>query len=238
VLQRHAGDLPGKKQDLAKVRKEVDAFPKYARAYKLKAATSRCLDQIERRGLISSAGNALAFTHPYYRSAAETAFRLPTSSGGVRALALIRRGLFCLTPRTSRATARNLIWLNTVLGERVRSGLVKRAIGGLRSIFPGTRDLCFKFLVFNFDQLTREQQGKLAGWAREMVNTSFSHVEWNKGEAWLTPRSVQPRPALKTAESIAPIDALAALEEKEAVKLRRRICLLGRHFGFLLMTRR
>jgi Family of unknown function (DUF5996) len=217
VLHRHAGDLPGKKQDLAKLRNKPDDFPEYATVYKLKATTRRCLDQIERRGFISSAGNELAFTHPYYRSAAETALRRPTSSGGMRALALIRGGLFCLTPRTSRATARNLIWLNTVLGERVRAGIVKCAIGGLRSIFPGTRDLCFKFLVFNFEQLTREQQGELAGWARGMVNTSFSHVEWNKGEAWLTPRSVQSRPALKAAESIAPIDVLAALEKKEAV---------------------
>ena len=217
VLQRHAGDLPGKKQKLARMRKEADAFPKYATTYKLKATTRRCLDQIERRGFISSAGNALAFTHPYYRSAAETALRRPTSSGGIRALALIRGGLFCLTPRTSRATARNLISLNTVLGDAVKAGIVKCAIGGLRSIFPGTRDLCFKFLVLNFEQLTRQQQGELARWARDMVNTSFSHVEWNKGEAWLTPRSVQSKPALTAAESIAPLDALAALDKKEAV---------------------
>ena len=219
VLQRDDGDLPGKKQKLARIRRKSDAFPKYATTYKLKATTQRCLDQIERRGFISSAGNALGFTHPYYRSAAETALRRPTSSGGIQALALIRGGLFCLTPRTSRATARNLIWLNSILGDALKAQIVKCAIGGLNSIFPGTRDLCFTFLVFNFEQLTREQQGKLASWAREMVNTSFEHVEWNKGEAWLTSPSVQLKPALKAAESIAPLDALAALDDEEAVTL-------------------
>jgi hypothetical protein len=217
MLQRQGGDLPGKKQNLARLQKRPNAFPKYATNYKLKATTKRCLDQMERRGFIASTGSALAFTHPYYRSAAETALRNPTSSGGERILVLIKGGLFCLTPCTSRGTARNLIWLNTILGDALKPQIVKCAIGGVKSIFPGTRDLCFRFLVFNFEQLTREQQGKLTDWAREMVNTSFEHVEWNKGEAWLTAPSVRSKRALKAAESIAPLEALAALDEQAAV---------------------
>ena len=217
MLHRQGGDLPGKEQNLARIQKKPDAFPKYATTHKLRTTTKRCLDQIERRGFIASTGNALAFTHPYYRSAAETALQNPTSSGGERILALISGGLFCLTPRTSRATARNLIWLNTILGDALKPQLIKCAIEGMKSIFPGTRDLCFRFLVYNFEELAREQQRKLADWAREMVNTSFEHVEWNNGEAWLTAPSVRSKRALKAAESIAPLEALTALDEKAAV---------------------
>jgi hypothetical protein len=216
VLRRHTGDLPGKIRDMTRFPRESAPFPKYLTAYKPTEKTRRCLDQMERRGFIFSVGKALGFTHPYYRSAAETALRRPTSSGGIQALALIRGGLFCLTPRTSRATARNLITLNSVLGDALRAQIVECAIEGLNSIFPGTRDLCFKFLVFNFEQLTREQQDELADWARIMANTSFGHVEWKEGEAWLTSSAGQSKPALKAAESIASLDAVAALDDKEA----------------------
>jgi hypothetical protein len=49
-----------------------------------------------------------------------------------------------------------------------------------------------------------------------MANTSFGHVEWKEGEAWLTSSAGQSKPALKAAESIASLDAVAALDDKEA----------------------
>jgi hypothetical protein len=57
--------------------------------------------------------NSFGFSHAYYRAAAETVLRLDTLGSRERTMRFARRGLFCASAVTSRASARNLEWLFT-----------------------------------------------------------------------------------------------------------------------------
>lgn len=146
------------------------------------------LDSLERRRMIEVGSNqVVAFTHPFYRSAAEALLESPTRQAAAKATTKVKRGLFCLAPATSRATARNLDWVFERLAQRqdARDALIDHAIAGLSSYFPSTRDLCFRFLVQRLAALPRAKRAELPRWVSAVTSVSLDDLEWVNGEARL-----------------------------------------------------
>lgn len=167
--------------------------PVYEKEPKLDREAEITLDQLERRCFVEVAPRALiTFTHPFYRAAAESVLSNPTSLVSVLVLRLVERGLFCLAAPTSRATARNLDLIYEVLEGRSdsRDSLIECAVAGLQSIFPGTRDLCFSFLLRQLEALTPEQRSKFPSWVNAATAVSLDDIEWQDGEARLPSGSV------------------------------------------------
>lgn len=162
--------------------------PAYDELPELAAADRSGLDDLERRRLITiDMQPTVGFAHPFYRAAAETLLDTPTHHAAQAIGHALRRGLFCLSPQTSRATARNLDWIFDRLEGRPteRELLVEQAIEGLRSFFPATRDLCFGFLVNRLVDLPVETQRKLPRWISSVTSVTLDDLEWSEGEAHL-----------------------------------------------------
>jgi hypothetical protein len=130
---------------------------------------------------------SIGFAHPFYRAAAETLLDTPTYHTARSVGQALERGLFCLSSQTSRATARNLDWIYERLKTRPveQAALVTHAIEGLRSFFPATRDLCFRFLLHRLPHLTVEQQNNLPSWIGSLTSVTLDLLEWRDGEAHL-----------------------------------------------------
>ena len=162
--------------------------PAYDEPPELALADQTGLDDLERRRLVKiDAQPTVGFAHPFYRAAAETLLEAPTHHTAQAIDHALRRGLFCLSPQTSRATARNLDWIFERLQARptARASLVEQSIEGLRSFFPATRDLCFNFLVNRLPDLSTETQQELPRWISAVTSVTLDDLEWSAGEAHL-----------------------------------------------------
>lgn len=162
--------------------------PAYDEPPELAAADRSGLDALERRRLITiDAKPTIGFAHAFYQAAAETLLSAPTHHAAQAIGYAIRRGLFCLSPQTSRATARNLDWIFDRLSGRPaeRDALIANAIEGLRSFFPATRDLCFRFLLNHLSELAAEQQQMLPQWISSVTSVTLDDLEWSDGQAHL-----------------------------------------------------
>jgi hypothetical protein len=162
--------------------------PAYDEPPELAIADQTGLDYLERRRLVTiDATPTVGFAHPFYRAAAETLLKSPTHHAAHAIGHAVGRGLFCQSPQTSRATARNLDWIFERLQARpaARAALVEQAIEGLRSFFPATRDLCFGFLVNRLSDLPIETQRELPRWIRSVMSVKLGDLEWRDDEAHL-----------------------------------------------------
>jgi hypothetical protein len=52
--------------------------------------------------------------------------------------------------------------------------------------YPGTRDLCWRFLTAQFDQLPSKTRSNLPQWLRNAYSTELDDLVWKDGEAWIT----------------------------------------------------
>ncbi|MDX8501923.1 hypothetical protein RFM99_26360 [Mesorhizobium sp. VK4C] len=186
--------LPGKSSTTGRVLTiggppvPIPTAPAYDEPPELAAADRTGLDALERRRLITiGEKSTISFAHPFYRAAAETLLEAPTYHAAQAIGNALRRGLFCLSPTTSRATARNLGWIFDRLNAspKERAALVTQAIDGLRSFFPATRDLCFRFLLTRLSDLAAEQQEELPDWIKSVTSITLDDLEWSDGEAHL-----------------------------------------------------
>lgn len=146
------------------------------------------LDKLERRRIIEvDAGGQVAFTHPFYRSAAEAMLGKLTWNTSAKIVTALERGLFCLAPSTSRATARNFDWVYDKLAShpKAQAMLVDCAVSGLSSYFPSTRDLCFTFLLHHLPQFPHDRQTELPQWVSAVTTVSLESLEWINGDARL-----------------------------------------------------
>lgn len=162
--------------------------PAYDEPPELAVADQAGLDDLERRRLVTiDAKPTVGFAHPFYRAAAETLLEAPTHHAAQAIGHAIQRGLFCMSPQTSRATARNLDWIFDRLQARptARWSLVEQATEGLSSFFPATRDLCFGFLVNRLSDLPAETQLELPRWISSVTSVTLHDLEWSDGEAHL-----------------------------------------------------
>ncbi|MET3519111.1 hypothetical protein [Mesorhizobium abyssinicae] len=160
--------------------------PAYETPPQLLAADRIGLDALERQRLVTvDARNCAGFAHPFYRAAAESLLNAPTQFAAQAIATAVERGLFCLSSSTSRATARNLDWIFDKLETRPveREQLVASAISGLKSFYPATRDLCFRFLVNHLPALPPGYERKLPVWIGHVTSVTLAKLEWMDGEA-------------------------------------------------------
>jgi hypothetical protein len=163
-------------------------LPAYEGSISLSAAMQDDLDTLERRRMIATdADRRFGFTHPFYRAAAELLLRDPTRRAADNMLAIHERALFSRAPRTSRAAARNLDWLldYTEKHPGLSDALFRRAEAGLQSLFPTTRDLCFEFILRNFDRAERVLDEGIAHAANSVASIDLESLDWFGGQAML-----------------------------------------------------
>lgn len=146
------------------------------------------LGKLERRQIVKvDAGDRVAFTHPFYRSAAESILGKPTRQIALKIVTALERGLFCLAPPTSRASSRNFDWVYDQLATqpKAQAELVDCAVSGLKSYFPSTRDFCFTFLLRRLTELPHDRQMELSQWVSAVTFVSLESLEWVNGDARL-----------------------------------------------------
>lgn len=162
-------------------------YPQYEKEVCLTPEIRHALDLLEKRHFLQHGVDGLRFTHAFYRAAAESLLSPATTNTASEAIRVLNRALFSLGPLTSRAAARSLTWLLQQLRDwpEQLNLLFKAAIGGLRSIFPATRDLCFLFLVKNEEVLPVKHAERLADWINSAVTIDIHDLEWRDGEAWV-----------------------------------------------------
>lgn len=162
--------------------------PSYERPPELATTERDALEVLERRRMLSiDADPAVSLAHPFYRAAAESLLDAPTENLAGSAVRALGRGLFCLSPITSRATARNLDWAFDKLTSRpeARSALLGRAVDGLNSFYPATRDLCFWFLIRRLGELPEKMRHDLPTWVSRVTSVRLADLEWTDGQAHL-----------------------------------------------------
>lgn len=198
IVDGAQGAAPGKVRNLVRLMGRSDAgservAPTYREAPKLSAGASASVEMLENRRILTTDERGhLQLSHGYYRAAALGLLRRPASATADRHLALFKRALFSLSPRVSRAAARNLPRVYAALPDTSRSALIALARDGLTSVFPGTRDLCWRFLIERFDALPRGVQQDLPQWLNNAYSTELDDIEWHEGEAWIATERFAP----------------------------------------------
>lgn len=160
--------------------------PCYDKEYTLSEVHQSQLDDLEKRNIINIDDNGtIRITHAFYQSAAELTLENPSARLAQKIINITERGLRTITPITSRSTARNLHWVYTYLGKRLKQQeeLLKLAESGLKSFFPATRDLCFDFLLNPKVSLNDGMQKDLQEWVNRVSFHSLDNITWVNGEA-------------------------------------------------------
>lgn len=153
--------------------------PNYAPPPVLSQQAVDSLEHLELRRIVVDSGRRYTFSHPFYRASAESLLDAATNKSMAAAIAFVDRALFTISPNTAKAAATNLAWVYRNLGtQEGKEGLIAVAIGGLRSIFPMVRDICFQFLVRRLSALPVERQREISSWVRAVTSTELSYVEW------------------------------------------------------------
>lgn len=191
VIEGEARGRPGQIRRMFRVtevssRRRAPVFPVYATEPSLSEANARRLEALENRRILIRSDGRLQISHGFYRAAALGLLTRPSPTTTARHLESYQRGLFSLDPKTSRASARNLARIWSALPEEGRPRLVALAVEGLSAMFPGTRDLCWRFLISHFDQLSEKARSDLPQWLRNTYSTELDDVVWKDGEAWIT----------------------------------------------------
>ena len=162
------------------------AKPGYDSPPSLSSNQSERLDFLERLQVVEvDPEEYVGFTHPFYRAAAESLVEGATHRAAVRIASTMQRGLFCMSPVVTQGTAKNLDLAFQRLASRptAQTALVNHAIDGLKSYFPATRDLCFRFLVRKHAELPESLQSDLLQWTKVVAATDLELLEWTEGHA-------------------------------------------------------
>jgi hypothetical protein len=158
--------------------------PAYELSPQLSNGDQEVLEKLELRRIIEwFEQERLSFSHPFYRAAAETLFTGATRRSVKIILTLLERGIFSLSPITSRAAALNIGWIHERLTtDTDKLALIQLAINALDSSYPSTRDICFGFLIHQLPNLSAELRDNLPTWVNKVTWASLSLVEWIDGE--------------------------------------------------------
>ncbi len=163
-------------------------YPDYKSPPATDADTRSDLDALERLHVLEAGqGVAVAFSHPFYREAIAATLLNPTGVAAETIMKLHRRALFAKRASTSRAAAGNLDLLLHVMSSRPdgRRLVFARAVEGLSSYFPTTRDLCFDFLASNLAEATDATAQPVVDWLHRVTRVDLDELEWRHGEAVL-----------------------------------------------------
>lgn len=157
----------------------------YDPEYQLTNVDDQLIEKLEFRKILNiKKSKNLIFSHPFYRSAAEYLVQKNSARKEYEIIDLVSKGIFCLSSKTSRATARNLDWIFYILKESEnQKALVELAIKALKSSFPSTRDIAFQFLINNYKNLPTDIEKKLDIWSYHVSNYDLlDNAVWVKGE--------------------------------------------------------
>ena len=157
----------------------------YDPEYQLTDVDDQLIEKLEFRKILNiKKSKNLIFSHPFYRSAAEYLVQKNSARKEYEIIDLVSKGIFCLSSKTSRATARNLDWIFYILKESEnQKALVELAIKALKSSFPSTRDIAFQFLINNYKNLPTDIEKKLDIWSYHVSNYDLlDNAVWVKGE--------------------------------------------------------
>ena len=149
------------------------------------------LERLERLGILEvSDGGAAKYSHPYYRAAGESVAGGHTYARSKKTVRMLRRAMFCPLPATTKGTARNLGWIwEALMDSAGQPQVVEYAIDGLNSSFPGTRDICYGFLMDRFEAPTIQERmpESLRSWTSAVTKIDLFELRWRGGDAYLRP---------------------------------------------------
>lgn len=157
----------------------------YDPEYQIADSDDRLIEKLEFRKILNIKNSKnIIFSHPFYRSAAEYLVQKNSTRKEHEIIDLVSKGIFCLSSKTSRATARNLDWIFYSLKESDnQKALVELAIKALKSSFPSTRDIAFQFLINNYRNLPTDIEKKIDIWSYQVSNSDLlDNAVWVKGE--------------------------------------------------------
>ncbi|WP_042304894.1 hypothetical protein [Paraburkholderia terrae] len=214
ILQRHVQDgRPSSRRRVLGVMHSLGAnlpaepqFPEYELLEPLTAEHGSALNFLERRRYIERDrfGN-INLPLPFYRAAATDALRGDDRATVEAIRRLLDRALFCLSPRTSRAAARNVSWIRKEVQSIETSDWFLRLADAVKtSMFPATKDNCLAVLMeFEGGNLI-EKDEKLIGIRKERWGDCIRAVTANEidayrfhdGEAWLVREGIDHRSLL------------------------------------------
>ncbi|TMP73759.1 hypothetical protein [Pseudoalteromonas sp. S1608] len=161
-------------------------FPKYQPKPKLSQDDSDSLDLLEQRCMAEfNDSDEATFSHPFYRSAAESLFNFKARKAFPRIEQILENGIFCLSPSTARASARNLNWIyERVKKDSDKIKVFELAKRGLNSSYPSVRDICFEFLIDNMSRFPDECEIEQSKWINKVNGGDLQVLEWLDGQPW------------------------------------------------------
>ena len=161
-------------------------FPDYQNPPELLQKDLDSLELLELRRIVGyDDENHLTFTHPFYRSAAESLFKFNVRRSFSRIEEILNSGIFCLSPVTARASARNLHWIyERINRESDKKRIRELAIYGLNSSYPSVRDICFEFLIDTVLSKNKEYIDELPKWINKVNGDNLTSLEWLDGQPW------------------------------------------------------
>ncbi|MGF1759338.1 hypothetical protein L4D76_15630 [Photobacterium sagamiensis] len=166
--------------------REIHVFPKYSHSPELSEADSDSLDLLELRCMVEyNDYDQATFSHPFYRSAAESLFKFSTRRIFPKIEQILTNGIFCLSPSTARASARNLNWIyERVKKDSDKVKVFELAKLGLNSSYPSVRDICFEFLIDNISSFPNECKNEQSKWIYKVNGKDLTILEWLDGQPW------------------------------------------------------
>lgn len=201
---------------------DVSKPPTYQSTQLLDLAQNHCLEELQRRRIITGQGNQINFTHPYLRAGAQTLITPDIPSDLPRVLDQLKRAIACPSPITSLAAARNLRWIRLALQGNDVNAVFDAAYLGTRSLFPATRDCSFEFLIELSELLPTNIRKKIPSISESMVldlsqiNTSYGtgfiskHYNWR----WQFSSNDEVKPYLDAIEAEAPLSLDLSLSRR------------------------
>lgn len=186
-------DLPGFKdspgQGYVLGEPVLETSLEYTQKHHLSGDVEDLLFTLKRRRLISDDDNRIAFTHSFYKAAAEFIIPEVRPSSWNRILDYCKRALGCKSPVISKSVAKGIVNLSSLVGDPKRKKqLVKLAFDTRQSRFPATYHCVIYHIYENLDLLDDEdRRGFLNN--PESLQVSLFNTEWSEGEAW-TPRNI------------------------------------------------
>lgn len=165
---------------------EPSEFPKYLNEPKLTSDDLYSLELLEVRKMIDvNDRNLTTFNHPFYRSAAESILAFNSRRSFENIEKILTNGLFCLSPVTARACARNLYWIyEKTIRIDDRNKIIDLARSGLNSSYPSARDICFEFLIDIYPSLEGKYKEEQTEWVRKVNGYDLSVLKWHEGQPW------------------------------------------------------
>lgn len=148
---------------------QQDKAPSYSKTPIVTPNQKLALETLKRKRVVEEHARGLNFSHPYLRAGAQALIAPEIPEDKQRILEQIGRAIASCSPVTSLAAARNLHWLRHASASQSSDAIYDVARLGVQSVFPATRDTCYKFLIESADALPKEFLEELPRWSEHTL---------------------------------------------------------------------